>query len=276
MKISVCVTTFNEKTETLNKLLKALKNQTLKPDEIILIDAKDHNNCSRSKGRNIAISNARNEIIAITDVGCIPHNDWLEKLSNPFVNKKNIVVAGGYKMVADDNFQKACSIFLGTQLKNIDNNFMPSSRSMAFTKTVWKKVGYFPEELTNTAEVTLFNIKVLNLGIKIIVCKNALVDWEMPENLCIFVRKIYNYAKGDAESGVWWHPVKKLQTHNIKILTILIRYIIFVFYPPLLILYLFYAFYKASLWGIVLQITSDIAGIIGFSHGILQSSFQRS
>ena len=55
IKISVCVTIFNEKEETVKKLLDALNSQTLKPDEIIIIDAKNYGNCSRSRGRNIAI-----------------------------------------------------------------------------------------------------------------------------------------------------------------------------------------------------------------------------
>ena len=80
MKVSVCVTTKNEREETIKKLFDALNNQTLKPNEIIIIDAKDYDNCSRSIGRNIAIKKAKNEIIALTDVGCLPKKDWLEKL----------------------------------------------------------------------------------------------------------------------------------------------------------------------------------------------------
>lgn len=208
MKVSVCVTTFNEKEETIKKLLVALNSQTLKPDEIIIIDAKDYNNCSRSKGRNIAIKKARNEIIVITDAGCIPHKNWLEKITKPFLSKNIDVVSGVYKMVVKNNFERACAVFLGIQQKDIDDNFMPSARSMAFTKNIWQKVGGFPEKLNNTAEDTLFNLKLIKIGAKFIVVKSAVVDWYIPETLHEFIKKIYNYAKGDAESGIWWHIQK--------------------------------------------------------------------
>ena len=284
MKVSVCVTIFNEPQETVNKLLNALKNQTLKPDEIIVINAKYYNNCSRSEGRNIAIKKAKNEIIAITDAGCIPRKDWLQKLTNPF-NKENIdVVSGFYNMIARNNFEKAEAVFLGVSEKNIDSDFLPSARSMAFTKTIWKKAGRFPESLNDTAEDTIFNLNLLNIGAKFVVAKNAIVDWYMPNNVFLFAKKIKNYAKGDSRSGVWWHPVKKWQTHNIKVLTIFLRYIfgavLFFVNSFLFAMYIaFYALYalrKAGLWGICLQFISDFSCIIGFSHGILSNCFKRN
>lgn len=271
-KVSVCITVFNEKKKTINKLLNALNNQTLKADEIIIIDAKNYNNCSRSRGRNIAISKAKNEIIAITDAGCVPHKDWLKNLIK--LVKNNIVSAGFYEMVYTNKLQKAMAIFLGTQ--NLNSEFLPSARSMAFTKTIWKKAGGFPEKMGNTAEDTLFNINLMKAGAKFKTVKNAIVDWQMPDSIKSFYLKIKSYAKGDAESGIWWHPVKKLKTHNLKILTIFLRYILFVLFPWLILIYIIYSYYKAGLWGIILQFTSDFAGIIGFTDGILQTSFKRT
>ena len=283
-KVSVCVTIFNEPQESVNKLLNALDNQTLKADEIIVIDANDYNNCSRSEGRNIAIKKAKNEIIAITDAGCIPHKDWLKKLTDPFKNESVDVVGGFYEMITNNHFQEACKIFLGVNGKDVKEDFLPSARSMAFTKTIWKKVGGFPESLNDTAEDTIFNLNLLDVGAKFTVAKNAIVDWYMPENIFLFMKKVKNYAKGDAQSGIWWHPVKKWQTHNIKVLTIFLRYIfgavllfvnsfLFVIYVTF---YIAYAYRKAGLWGICLQFISDFSCIIGFSHGILSNCFKRN
>lgn len=284
MKVSVCITIFNEPQESINKLLNALNNQTLKPDEIIVIDAKDYDNCSRSKGRNIAIKKAKNEIIAITDAGCIPHKDWLKKLIDTFKNEDVDVVSGFYKMVARNKFEKAEAVFLGFSEKNVDSYFLPSARSMAFTKTIWKKAGRFPESLNDTAEDTIFNLNLLNVGAKFVVSKSAVVDWYLPKTIREFAKKTYRYAKGDAQSGIWWHPVKKWQTHNIKVLTIFLRYILgvvlfflnsflFVIY---VIFYIAYAYRKAGPWGICLQFISDFSCIIGFSHGILSNCFKRN
>lgn len=301
MKISVCITTFNESEERVKKLLDALSKQTLKPDEIIIVEATrisnlkflisnqfsklnlqiiNKPNTSRAEGRNISIGKARNEIIAITDVGCVPHNDWLEKITLQLRSGqvKPDVVSGGYKMVAKNNFEKAEAVFLGVSKKNIDSDFLPSARSMAFTKSIWKKVGGFPESLSDTAEDTVFNLNLHNVGAKFAVAKNAVVDWYMPENIFLFMKKVKNYAKGDAQSGIWWHPVKKWQTHNIKVVTIFLRYILgavlffvnhFLFFVYVTS-YTVYAYRKAGLWGICLQFISDFACMSGFLSGLMR------
>lgn len=285
-KVSVCITIFNESEESVTKLLDALEKQTLKPDEIIIIDAKDYNNCSRSKGRNIAIGKAKNEIIAITDAGCVPHKDWLYEIVKPFSPSSPRlrgttpdVVAGGYEMITHNHFQEACRMFLGVKSSDMGEDFMPSARSMAFTKSIWKKAGGFPEKLGNTAEDTLFNVELIKVGAKFVTAKKALVDWYLPNSIKDFGLKMYGYAKGDVESGIWWHPVKKWSTHNLKIMTVFGRYAIglwllaigrYDYLTIYLIIYLSFAFIKAGLWGIILQIVSDFAVMTGFLRGILK------
>jgi len=311
LKVSVCVTIFNESEETVKKLLDALQSQTLKADEIIMVDASaspissfqfpvsnqfSNSNLqllhragvSRARGRNLAIEMARNEIVAITDAGCIPHKDWLYEIVKPFSpttprlrGTTPDVVAGGYKMIAENSFQKAESIFLGVKISDMDDdfiaklNFMPSARSMAFIKSIWKKAGGFPEKLGNTAEDTLFNVELLKVGAKFVTAPKAIVDWEMPDTFSEFYKKIFNYAKGDAESGIWWHPIKKLRTHNLKIMTVFLRYLILLVFTTqwqalLIGFYLTFAYRKAGLWGIILQFVSDMAVMLGFARGILK------
>ena len=234
MKVSVCVTTKNEREETIKKLFDALNNQTLKPNEIIIIDAKDYDNCSRSIGRNIAIKKAKNEIIALTDVGCLPKKDWLEKLTKPFQQKNIDVVAGFYNMTYKNNLQKSMRKFLGVLPSKFNKqslllrskNFLPSARSMAFTKSIWKKAGGFPEKLSGTAEDTLFNVNLIKAGVKFVTAKNAIVEWGMPETISNFQLAIFNYAEGDGQAGIWWHPTKRFQSHNIKISLIYLRYLL--------------------------------------------------
>lgn len=335
VNVSVCITTFNESVESISKLLDALNNQTLIPDEIIIVDA-DKNpkiqkfvnlkrfknlkiinikNASRAEGRNIAIKKARNEIIATTDVGCLPRKDWLENITRPFRNNRprrnrvlhqkgistnhfgsNLwqapevsreihlrgvfpdVVAGFYIMTHRNNLQKAMRVFLGVLPKNFDKNFMPSARSMAFTKTIWKKAGGFPENLKNTAEDTLFNVKLIKAGAVFTHVKNAVVEWGMPTTIFNFYFLIFNYAKGDAESGIWWHPVKGIQSHNVKIMSIYGRYLIFVtlfilnkpMFGLIVICYMIYALWKVGIYGPLLQIVSDFAVMAGFTEGIIK------
>ena len=311
MKISIVITVFNEE-RSVTGLLNSLQSQTVKPDEIVIVDggSKDKTveiirhfqkknkrikllveRCSRAKGRNLGVDIARNEIVVLTDAGCIVHRNWFERITKPFVNKEVDVVAGFYKMIGKTAFQKALSFFLGVLPSQFDVNFLPSTRSIAFKKKLWLKVGGFPEKLTGTAEDTVFNYKIVQSGANIARVKNAIVEWGMPRTLKEAFNKMFLYAKGDAKTKIWWHPTKKLSSHNIKVLFVLTRYtvgfigVISAFRNPLLwlvlitglFLYIYWSFrkvyiefkdYKVGMWGVILQFTSDFAVMAGFLGGI--------
>ncbi|HET7098952.1 MAG TPA: glycosyltransferase [Patescibacteria group bacterium] len=314
MKISLCVTVFNEES-SVGPLLDSLFAQSKKADEIVIVDGgstdktveiinhyqKKHGNirllkerCSRARGRNLSVEVAKNDIIAMTDAGCVAHKDWLEKLTAPFSTPEVDISAGFYKMVGETQMQKAESIFLGVLPSNFDVTFLPSTRSIAFRKNVWEDVGGFPDEEKNSAEDTYFNYSALKAGMKYARVKNAIVEWGMPETIGEFYRKIKSYAMWDARTKIWIFPKKGLTSHNIKALSILLRYLlgfsllvlIFTFgTPPLVYLlicifvYFAWAFRKVflefrevriALWGPVLQIVCDLAVIAGFLTGVFR------
>jgi glycosyltransferase involved in cell wall biosynthesis len=311
MKISVCVTTLNEE-ESVGTLLEALLNQSKKPDEIVIVDGASSDKTvlairhyqkkdsrikllveksSRARGRNLGVEIAKNQVIAMTDAGCVPKNDWLERLSVPFRNDQVDVVAGHYKMTGDEPIRRAMSVFLGVQPEKFNINFIPSTRSVAFTKKIWEGVGGFPENLESAAEDTVFSFKLVKNEAKIARVKNAMVEWGMPKTVNEFKFKVYEYARGDAKSKIWVFPGKGFASHNIKSLSVLLRYLlglVLLVYsmvmPPLsaflvigLLIYLVWAFRKVYLifrdmriavWGPVLQIVSDTAVIKGFVVGV--------
>ncbi|MBU0572125.1 glycosyltransferase [Patescibacteria group bacterium] len=311
MKISIVVTVFNEKANIAN-LLESLLVQTKKPDEIVIVDGGSQDKtieiikhfqkkekrikllvekCSRAQGRNLGIDISRNEIVALTDAGCVPNKHWFGRITKPFVNKEVDVVAGFYKMTGETAFQKALSFYLGVLPSQFDTNYLPSTRSVAIKKETWLEVGGFPEKLKGTAEDTVFNYRLVQSGANIARVKNAQVEWGIPRTLRKAFNKIFLYAKGDAQSKIWWHPSKKLSSHNIKVLFVLVRYafglvgLILAFSSPLLwfvlllglFLYIFWSFrkvyvefgdYKIGMWGIILQFTSDFAVMSGFLTGI--------
>jgi len=312
MNISICITTFSEE-KSIGKLLDSLLNQTLKASEIVIVDggSKDKTveiirhyqkkdkkikllveNCSRAKGRNIGIDISKNEIVALTDAGCTAHESWLERLVEPFKHSEVDISAGFYEMVGKSPMQKAESIFLGVSPDNFDVSFWPSARSMAFRKKVWEEIGGFPDEERNSAEDTYFNYSALKLGMKYARVKNAIVEWGMPDTISDFQSKIYNYAKWDIKTKVWNFPGKGIMSHNIKALSIFLRYIfllsllVFSFTAPYLFAYFLiflFAYFiwsfrkvflqfrevKIALWGPVLQVTSDFGVMSGFLAGIL-------
>lgn len=311
MKVSVCVTVLNEE-KSIAELLEAILYQTRKPDEIVIVDGGSTDGTleiiskfqkrskkiklltersSRAKGRNLSVEISNSEIIAMTDAGCVPQKDWLKNIVKPFEYKVD-VVAGFYKMKTTNRFQKALSAFLGILPQNFDEKFLPSTRSIAFTKEVWEKVGGFPEKMDGTAEDTVFNLKLISHGIRLSRVKNAVVEWGMPGDFTEFFWKIYNYALGDSKSRVWAFPGKGLTSHNIKALFVVIRYILGIWIagvcfmyglaPLVLVLVLIYIIWsfkkiydlfgdwRTALWGPPVQLVCDIAVIGGFILGLFK------
>jgi glycosyltransferase involved in cell wall biosynthesis len=250
-KVSVVVTVLNEE-KNIERLLLSLLNQSKMPNEIVIVDGGsidrtllEINKFARkqrqidlhvirepgniSHGRNVGIKKAKFNIIAITDAGCIAHRDWLFYLTKPFAENKNIAVAGFYSMKCDKIWQKASALFLGVTPNNFNKNtYLPSARSLAITKKVLKDISSFNEELSLTAEDTYLAYLLVKKNIRIIRVQNAIVTWDLPDSFVGTIKKFFYYAKGDVETGIWWHPIKGFKTHNIKVVTVFIRYLMFV------------------------------------------------
>ena len=294
MKVSLCITTFNEE-KTIIRLLDSLAKQTRKPDEIVIVDGGSSDNTvskineytnkrinkldigfkiiqskkriSIARGRNLAIQNARYPIIAMTDGGCVCEKKWLERICTD-----TDVTAGFYTMTGETDFQVALKPFLGVMPDRFDENtFLPSTRSIAFKKSVWKKVGGFNEKLDKAGEDTEFNLQLSIHNFQIKRARNALVNWEVPDNLISACKKFFYYARGDAQGG------NLLSRHNVHTLSIFVRYFIFIFFWPIFIVYLFWAVYKhrkytknwrQRIYTVIIQLTSDISVMAGFIYGI--------
>ncbi|GEM_PF-5465640 len=228
LKISVVVTVKNDESGV-KRLLADLKKQTFKPDEIIVVRSEDYGNCTRGKGRNIGIRMARNELIAVTDVGCRPRRDWVERitagpykgLAFEYKGQALFVVAGWYRAVAETPWQKAFLPYLvptglnkGLALKvqgQAFQTFLPASRSIAFTKKAWELVGGYPEEPVSGGEDLKFADKLCNYpGIKVIYSPKAVVEWQVPATLTEFIKDMVKHTRGNFEAGYWPHIFRNL------------------------------------------------------------------
>jgi glycosyltransferase involved in cell wall biosynthesis len=285
MKTSICITVFNEE-KTIGPMLEALLSQTVKPDEIVIVDGGSRDKTveivkhyqkkerkiklliekgSIAHGRNTSIEIAKNKIIALTDAGCVAKKDWLEKITMPFKNEggnSDLIgvnfVAGFYKMTGETSLQAAAAVFHGVPPARFNpSRFVPSARSMAFRKKVWEEIGGFRENLERAGEDTLFNYEVLKKGYRIVKAKDAIVEWEVPKSLGESIKKFFYYAKGDGQAGIWWNPTQQVASHNIKISLIYFRYLIgliilglvlFKNLSPLVLLGIFVAYLFWSIW----------------------------
>lgn len=302
MKTSVCITVLNE-FSNVGFLIDSLCFQTKVPDEIVIVEAGSTDGTIKkikalkktrliiskgatiARGRNIAVRNAKYPIIAMTDAGCICDKNWLKNITKPFEEPKTQVVAGFYKMSGESSFQKALKPFMGIMPDEFEeDNFLPSTRSIAFKKTTWKKLGGFNEKFDRAGEDTDFNRKIINENIEIVRVKKAIVNWEISNNLISAIKKFFFYSKGDVQSGNYF------TSHNIKVMTVFVRYSVFLplllsslIYTPLVVifvlifgLYLIWSVYKHhkfvtgwKAWGYtaIIQIASDFAVMAGFLSG---------
>lgn len=217
------ITTVRNEAQTIEGLLASLFAQTVLPAEIVIIDAassdetvavvntfkKNHQNipiviesfpCNRSTGRNRAIHLAQSPLIAITDSGCQPHLNWLEKLLNAYSDGH--VVAGYAIGIPDTAFQEAVIPYLLVMPDKVNPaTYLPATRSMLIEKQAWKSVGGFDEHL-NTSEDFVFAMKLRSKNLPITFAKDAQVDWFPPTKLKQFAKTIVSFAACDMAAGI--------------------------------------------------------------------------
>lgn len=319
MNVSFVTTVFNEE-KAIEGLLRSLIEQTKKPEEIIVVDAgstdktvnkirectsevegtrrakRDRGDTSevklyvkpglnRSQGRNFGIKKAKNGIIALSDGGCILDKNWLEEITKPFKNKKVDVVAGFYRAKAKTIFELCVAPYALIMPDQVDpQNFLPSSRSMAFRKKIWQKVSGFPEQFSDNEDY-VFASEFKKRGAKIVFCQKAIVDWLPRSNLKDFFAMVYRFARGDAHAGL---RCKKVATVFLRYLLFLVlaqfiarstrtevRYYIYM----IIFLYLLWAVWKnyryvrhplAFLYLPLLQITADLGVMLGTFQGLIK------
>lgn len=300
MKISFVATVFNEE-KTINDLLTSLINQTRKPDEAVIVDAgstdatipkiKDQKlktqiknlkiiikkGCNRSQGRNLGIKKTKGEIIVLSDAGCELDKNWLKNIVSPFKDADIDVVAGYYQAKSKTIFELCVAPYALVMPDKVDSkNFLPATRSMAIRKKAWREAGGFPEKFSDNEDY-VFAQKLKKKKTKVVFCPSAVVYWSPRSNLKVFFMMIYRFARGDAYAGLRYK----------KVSTVFLRYLLFLVLAcsirtallVIILAYFFWAAWKnyryvkhplAFLYLPVLQITSDLAVILGSLSGALK------
>lgn len=307
MKTAFIATVLNE-SGNIKQLLDSLLTQTLQPHEIVIVDAGSTDNTveilkeykkkfkgvpfkiivkegNRSVGRNTAIKNTRNEIIAVSDADCILDKNWLRSITAPFVDTSIDVVAGYYKPITKNVFQKSLSTYTCVMPDKLSKDFLPSSRSIAFKKRAWEKVGGYPKEL-DTCEDLTFARKLKENGSNFYIVRKAIVRWPQRKNIFEAFIQFYSYAKGDGQANYIRQNTHLLFARYFIGIVLLIFFFITLNQSLLLLIIASLIFYigwsitknfkyvqkiAALYWLPILQISSDIAVISGTLRGLFKN-----
>jgi glycosyltransferase involved in cell wall biosynthesis len=238
MRVSVIATVYNEYA-SIQRLLDSLAAQTRRPDEVVICDGGSTDGTAElveayarrqppslpnlrlivepganiSRGRNLAIAAAAGPLIAATDAGVRLEPTWLAQLVAPWDeaeakgHEAPLAAAGFFVADAEGVFQKAMAATVLPLLDEINpHRFLPSSRSVAFTKDAWARAGGYPEWL-DYCEDLLFDFAVNaqrpERPTAFAWAPAAIVHFRPRTSLRAFWRQYYHYARGDGKADLW-------------------------------------------------------------------------
>ncbi len=320
MKVTLIVTVLNE-ARSLPALLDSIAVQTRLPDEVIVCDGGSTDSTIEllhaerrfpvrvierpgsniSQGRNAAIAEASGDVIASTDAGVRLDPQWLEKLVAPLTPARlmgqptlvspatpaRAVCAGFFLPDVHTPFEVAMGATVLPQLEDVKpEKFLPSSRSVAFTKAAWQAVGGYPEWL-DYCEDLIFDFALLEKYRPFAFAPEAIAHFKPRGSLKAFFKQYYLYARGDGKANLW------LKRHLIRYGTYLIGIpaiaLLSAINPWFLLLYVLGAILylkrpyqrlipalrglsrsgqlRAIGWAPVIRVTGDIAKMAGYPAG---------
>lgn len=222
-KFSLITTIFNESDNILN-FLADIENQTLTPNEVILVDGGSTDNTIKvvekfmkkttlnikffrgsvlniAEGRNKGLRHAKNEIIVFTDAGCKIDKCFCQNLVGTAEKYPDTDLVGGiYYSKRKNRFSK---YYVADFKKGVYwKNFLPSSRSLLIKKSISQKINHYPEYLSKTGEDTLYDVNYRKVSKRWVFNLNAFVLWSSPANKLKSLLLTRRYSKGDGESGL--------------------------------------------------------------------------
>lgn len=312
MRISLVATVYNEQ-DTLDALFASLDQQSRSPDEIVIVDGGSEDGtwgtlqdyarqdarlhvhsrpgCNISEGRNTAIQEASGEIIAVMDAGVRLDPRWLEYLIAPFEDSAPPdVVSGFFVPDAQSTFQVALGAVTLPLLSEIDpTHFYPSSRSVAFRRSAWKKVRGYPEWL-DYCEDLVYDFALEDAGFRFVFEPRAIAYFEPRRTLGAFFRQYYRYARGDGKADLW--RMRHLIRYATYLVALPLLLALALWHDPMWVIGLMVGLagllrtpyrrlwpqlkelerwdrFVAILWAPVIRIVGDLAKMLGYPVGVL-------
>jgi glycosyltransferase involved in cell wall biosynthesis len=220
-KYTTITPVLNEEKSIIN-MLKSLEEQTLLPDQVVIVDAgsidatianineyKENSKLdilllsSTVKNiafqRNIAIDHARNNLLVNVDAGTILDKNYAANVIGPFYENKDLDLVSG---VHHAKTKYKWSVYFSPR-KHFELNLEPYGACLAYRKDIATKIGKYPEYLTYAGEDTFFCYKYKKESKKWVFNRNAFILWEHPSTFADAKKKLYNYMIANFEIGLW-------------------------------------------------------------------------
>ena len=228
--VSVIATVLNE-TETIGGLLTSMQAQTLAPTDIVIVDGGSTDGtweqllaaratmpnllpirdetCNRrhvvgpiARGRNVAITSARGDIIACADAGCLYDNSWVDHITAALRSGTADYTLGGSRLDLAQStvWDIASAPFLGVKLASSEPSKSCAARSVAFTRSAWARVGGFPEFLFHADDV-LFD-QQMRESARTVPADNAKAIYIPHHTFATAVWQVSSYSRGDGIAGL--------------------------------------------------------------------------
>lgn len=239
MTTTLIATVLNEG-DNIQRLMDTIQQQTLQPDEIVIVDGGSRDQtveilrryesilplrvliepgANISRGRNVALQAATGDIIAITDAGVRLENDWLELVTRPLREDPACTVSAGFFRTDPQTVFEAA---LGaTTLPLVDEinpkTFLPSSRSVAVHRTAALEIGGYPEWL-DFCEDLIFDLRLQATQPPFAFAPQAIAHFRPRPTMTAFYKQYYRYARGDGKADLW------RQRHAIRYITYLVAF----------------------------------------------------
>ena len=198
MTTSILICTYN-RGSLINKTLYCLiKRQTVKPNEIVVVNGGGENNCKHilqkwkinfpklkiKETQNINLATSRNkglsicsgDIILFTDDDARPYPDWVEKIKKAYEIYPDACAIGGNVIDASggDFLSKIADISTFPHHKNISEVKHIPGVNVSYKKEVVNQIGKFDETLFRGEDVD-FNWRIYKKGWKLLFIPELLV-----------------------------------------------------------------------------------------------------
>ncbi len=223
---SLIATVLNE-ADSIVSFLESIAQQSAVPAEIVIVDGGSSDQTAElasswcapdgcevvvivspgagiSAGRNIAITAARHPRILVADAGTELDQRWVASMYDSFDSAGGADVVSGFFYPAGSSFiQRTIAFVITPRLGEINPAvFLPSSRSIAFTKVSWQKAGGYPEWL-DYCEDLVYDMELNRTGARFVFRPDAEVSWSARPTIRAFAKQYYRYARGDGKAGLW-------------------------------------------------------------------------